>query len=36
MAQLIIPEDYKPILDCMETQRAIKKIKAHQKKCKMK
>ncbi len=27
MAQLIIPEEYKPILDCMETQRAIKKIK---------
>lgn len=27
MAQLIIPEGYNPILDCMETQRAIKKIK---------
>lgn len=27
MAQIIIPEGYTPILDCMETQRAIKKIK---------
>ena len=27
MSKLMIPEDYSPILDYMESQRAIKKIK---------